>query len=319
MEIVSCYRLDNGKAVWQHSDQARFWDSHAGAGPRSTPTLHSGKVYTLGATGILNALNAKDGSLMWSCNVAQDAELEITDWGIASSPLVFDEVVLVAISGTVAAYDIHSGKALWTGPEGGESWSSPHSLTIDGVDQVLMMSGKGPTSFRAHDGTVLWEYRWPGSQIVQPALCEDGDLILSAGDAKGMRRLTVSLESGKWSFQEQWSSHRMKPNFNDFVVHKGHAYGYEGPSLACLDLENGERKWKGGRYGGQILLLSDQDLLIVLTEKGELALVKAQSEKLEELARVPAIESKTWNHPVLVGDLLLVRNMEEMAAFRLPS
>ena len=103
------------------------------------------------------------------------------------------------------------------------------------------------------------------------------------------------------------------------MVHKGHAYGFEGPSLACLDLDDGQRKWKAGRYGGQILLLSEQDLLIVLTEKGELVLVEARPEKHKELARIPAIEGKTWNHPVLTGDLLLVRNTVEMAAFRLVS
>ncbi len=316
-EVVSCYSLETGEAVWKHTDKARFWDSHAGAGPRSTPTIFEGNVYTLGATGILNVLKAENGTLLWSRNAAEDTEVEISEWGYASSPLVVDGVVIVAISGTVAAYDILSGKPLWFGPDGGESWSSPHLLTIDGVEQVLMMSGNGPISFRATDGTVLWEYDWPGAQIVQPAMCENGDLILSAGDARGMRRLTVSQASGDWTLQERWSSLRLKPNFNDYVVHEGHVYGFIGPSLACLDLEDGQRKWKAGRYGGQILLLADQDLLILLTEKGELALVEALPEKHTERARIPVIESKTWNHPVLVGNLLLVRNMQEMAAYKL--
>ena len=316
-EVLACYDLKGGMVIWKYNYQARFWDSHAGAGPRGTPTLSAGRVYTLGATGILNVLDELDGSLIWSVNAAEDAHVEALEWGFASSPLVHDDVVIVAISGKLVAYEVHTGKTLWFGNEGGESYSSPQLFSIEGVEQVLMMSGKGITSYQASDGKVLWDYPMEGVRIVQPAICANEDLLIDVGGARGLQRVSVTLESGKWTFQEHWKSTRLKPNFNDFVIHKGHAYGFEGPALACLDLEDGQRKWKAGRYGGQILLLADQDLLIVLTEKGELVLVEAIPEKHREVARFPAIEGKTWNHPVMIGDLLLVRNMTEMAAFRL--
>ena len=119
--------------------------------------------------------------------------------------------------------------------------------------------------------------------------------------------------------EDRWSSEGLKPHFSDFVVYEGHVFGFDGAILACIGVEHGERKWKGGRYGhGQLILLRDQGLLLVLSEQGELALVAASPEGFKELARIPAIEGRSWNHPALVGDVVLVRNSQEMAAFRLP-
>jgi outer membrane protein assembly factor BamB len=134
----------------------------------------------------------------------------------------------------------------------------------------------------------------------------------------GLRRLAVARKAGAWTVEERWTSIGLKPYFNDFVVHKGHAYGFDGNILSAISLDDGARKWKGGRYGnGQMLLLADQDLLLVLAEEGDVALVRATPDQYRELARVPAIEGKTWNHPVVVGNTLLLRNGEVMAAFRL--
>ncbi len=318
-EVVACYNAATGEPVWRHRDAVRFWESIGGAGPRATPTLSDGRVYTLGATGILNALDAADGTVAWSRNAASDTGAKVPDWGFSSSPLVVDDLVIVAVPGQLVAYDLATGDPRWFGPEGGAGYSSPHPLTIDGVAQILLMSGTGATSVAPADGKLLWEHPWPPSaRIVQPAMTTDGDVLMSAGESSGMRRVAVSHGPGGWTIEERWTSFRLKPYFSDFVVHEGHAFGFDGRILACIDLEDGERKWKGGRYGhGQLVLLPDQDLLLVLSEQGELALVRAAPDQFIELARFPAIEGKTWNHPVLVGDVLLVRNGQEMAAFRL--
>ncbi len=320
-ELVSCYNVTTGKPVWMHSDATRFWESNAGAGPRGTPTLSNGRVYTLGATGILNALDAGTGAVVWSRNAASDTKREIPTWGFSSSPLVVDNIVIVALSGTLSAYDVAAGEPRWTGPSKGGSYSSPHLLTIDGVEQVVFLNPPGATSVAPADGTLLWEHSWEGGAIVQPAQTADGDVLVNAmgmTGGSGMRRLSVTHGPGGWTVKERWTSRGLKPYFNDFVVHKGHAFGFDGTILSCIDLENGERKWKGGRYGqGQLILMPDQDVLLVLSDHGELALVGATPDKFTELGRFPAIEGKTWNHPVVVGGLLLVRNDQEMAAFRL--
>jgi outer membrane protein assembly factor BamB len=304
-----------------HGDSARFYESNGGAGPRGTPTLKDGRVYTFGATGILNVLDSGDGSVVWSRNVASDADADVPGWGFASSPLVVGGVVLVAASGRLVAYDVATGEPRWFGPKGGGGYSSPHLVTIDGIEQVLLQNANGVISVAPTDGTLLWEHPWPGFRIVQPAVIAEGDLLVSTSDAMGgisTRRIAVAHEPGGWTIEERWTSRGLKPYFNDLVVHEGYAFGFDGRILSCVDLEDGERKWKGGRYGnGQLVLLPDQDLLLVLSEDGELALVAATPDEFRELARVPAIEGKTWNHPALVKDLLLVRNGEEMAAFRL--
>src|SRR5262245_61139548 len=322
-EVVSCYRKSTGAPVWRHRDATRFWESNAGAGPRGTPTVVDGRVYALGATGVLNSLDAVTGAVIWSRNAATDVRAKIPFWGISSSPLVVDDVVIVAAGGRLAAYDILTGQPRWSGPNGGGSYSSPHLATIDGVTQVLFLTAPGAIAVDPASGKVLWEHAWQGGAIVQPAFTADGDVLVNAismSGGEGMRRLAVARSGTTWTAQEKWTSRGLKPYFNDFVVHKGHAYGFDGTILSCIDLADGTRKWKGGRFGaGQLVLLADQDLMLLISEDGELALVSATPDGFEELGRAPALDGKTWNHLVLVGNTVLVRNDREMAAFRLAS
>ncbi|MFQ5638566.1 MAG: PQQ-binding-like beta-propeller repeat protein [bacterium] len=317
-EVVACYNLATGEPVWSHRDRTRFWEAIGGAGPRGTPTFSNGQVVTFGATGILNVFDAGDGSVVWSRNAASDAKAKLPYWGFSSSPLVVDDVVIVGASGALVAYGLATGEPRWSRPDSSISYSSPHLLTFDGVEQILLLNGAGLTSVAPTDGALLWEHPWPGEPILQPALIRDSDVLISVGQGSGVRRLSVSRGPGGWTIAERWTSTRLKPYYSEFVIHKGHAFGFDGSILACIDVEDGKRKWKGGRYGaGQLFLLADQDVLLVLSETGKLALVAATPDRFTELARFPALEGKTWNHPVLVGDVLLVRNAQEMAAFRL--
>jgi outer membrane protein assembly factor BamB len=316
-EEVTCYRATTGQPVWTHSDKARFFESNAGAGPRGTPTLSNGRVYTFGATGILNVLDARNGSVIWSRNVAQETNTKTPFWGFSSSPLIVNDEVIVAAAGQLVSYETATGKQRWVGPTAGGSYSSPQLVTLNGITQVLMTSDGRLTSVSPTDGKQLWQHQWPANTIVQPAVTADGNVVVTSQE-QGARRLAVARNGNGWTVEERWTSNGLKPYFNDFVIHKGYAYGFDGRILSCIDLNDGQRKWKGGRYGnGQLVLLPDQDLLLVLSEEGELALVAAMADQFTELAKFSAIQGKTWNHPVLVGDMLLVRNAEEMAAFRL--
>src|SRR6266700_4182875 len=156
-EVVACYRMTTGEPVWRHSDAVRFWESNGGAGPRATPTLSNDRVYTFGATGILNALDAGNGAVAWSRNVASDSNTKVPGWGFASSPLVAGDVVIVAASGKMVAYDIETGMPRWFGPDHRGSYSAPHcrraptcrmdrrrALDLSGTEALLQRPGRSP-------------------------------------------------------------------------------------------------------------------------------------------------------------------------------
>jgi len=315
-EVVACYELNTGKLIWMHSDKARFYEPHAGAGPRATPTLSGNRVYTLGATGIVNALDAGSGKTIWTRNAASDTGVKTPQWGFCGSPLVVNDLVIIGVSGRLAAYDISDGKPRWTGTDGGECYTSPQIFTVSGRDQVVFMSDSGAVSVEPETGKKLWEYPWKcEGRILQAVMPEEGIFMLTKENS-GLKKLSVTYSDSSWVVKEIWNSPAVKAYFNDFTVNKGYAYGYDGPVMTCTDLKTGRTMWRGNRYRGFNILFPEQDLIVVLTEKGEIAVVKADPLKFTELTRFRALNGRTWNHPALSGNILLVRNDREMKAYR---
>ena len=330
-EYVVCYDATNGGEVWAHPDTTRFSEMVAGPGPRATPTFHNGRLYAFGASGHLHCLDAASGKSIWFRDVVADAGATIPQWGFASSPLVAQGVVVVfagAPNGkTVVAYKADSGDLAWaagvgpTSEKPGLSYCSPQLATVDGVDQILLSTDAGLSAFEPLSGKVLWHHAWlseGAARIVQPALVGDGDVLIGTGMGKGTRRIRVRREADQWLSEEQWTSRKFKPYFNDFVVLKDHLYGFDSGKFLCVSLQDGSEAWHTSGYGnGQVLLLPDQELLLILSEEGDVALVSARPDKHEELCRFKAIEGKSWNHPVIAHGKLFVRNGEEIACFKL--
>ncbi|MBI2826217.1 MAG: PQQ-binding-like beta-propeller repeat protein [Planctomycetia bacterium] len=325
VEVVACYDADTGAERWIHESPARFWESVAGAGPRATPTLKKGRLFAVGATGLVHCLNPSDGTEIWQRDLAKDAERQPLMWGFASSPLVVDDVVIAYAGGAddkgVFAYDIETGKPRWSVAAGDHSYSSPHRANIGGRDLVLMLTNEGLTAIDPATGKNAWTYEWKyeGYRVIQPAVFEESGILLGTGMGSGTRRVDVTVAADSPDIKDRWTSTEIKPDFNDYVVHKGCLYGFDHNIFSCIDLETGKRHWKKGRYGnGQVLLLPDADQLLVLAETGDVVVVRADPKSLEELARTKVLNDKTWNHPVLVGNRLYVRNGEEAACLELP-
>ena len=183
-----------------------------------------------------------------------------------------------------------------------------------------MLSNRGLDLLDPQTGAMRLAYEWPVSsyRTLQPKVVGPDTILLPTGENFGTRRIQISRTNGEFAAQELWTSRYLKPDFNDFVVYQDHAYGFDTSFFTCINLATGERSWKGGRYGkGQVLLLERAGLLLVAGEQGEVVLLKATPEAHTELAKFQALEGKTWNHPVVIGDRLYLRNSQEAACFRL--
>ena len=323
-EAVVCYNTDTGKQIWIHEDETRFWEVIGGAGPRATPTLTSNGMYTLGANGTINRLDPADGKVVWSKDLQELAERVPPTWGFSSSPLVTDGVVIVHAGGEeqlgLFAFDEQTGEVAWTAPSGNHSYSSAQRATLDGIDCVLMLTNEGLEIFDPVDGKVLGQHEWffAGYRVVQPLVVGSSDVILGTPMGEGTQRINATWDGGKFTTEEVWAERGMKPYFNDYVQHKGFLYGFDNGIFACVNLEDGTRTWKRGRYGhGQAVLLPDCDLLLVATEKGAIKLLQANPDKHDELASFELFNSRVWNHPVLVGNRLYIRNADEAVCVEL--
>lgn len=324
-EAVLCLNANTGETIWAYEYKSRFWESVAGAGPRATPTIADEGLFALGADGILVCLDARTGKEKWVVELQKDAKRKPPQWGFSASPLVVDGLVIVHAGGEnengLLAYSASTGELIWSVPSGDHSYSSAQVATFDQVTGVLMETNKGLQFINPKDGDMIWEHSWeiPNYRALQPAVIGNKVLIASSL-GEGTRCLEVSHEGDTWKVDKKWSSKDLKPDFNDFVEHKGYLYGYDGAIFACVDLKDGKRKWKKGRYGsGQVVLLPQADQLLVVSEQGELVLLKADPEKQIELTKISAIEGKTWNHPVVIGNRIYVRNAEQAACYEFPA
>ena len=283
-----------------------------------------GRVFTLGGLGELRCLDAATGALVWRTNILEDSGAKNLQWGMSAAPLVVDNTVVVLPGGpngqSVVAYDRRTGKRAWSALNDQQAYSSPMLVTLAGVRQILVFSATRVMGLTPDRGEVLWEHPVEdGLRRQRGAAARDRRQprvrVVRLRRGRGGRRADATGLGG-FQVREVWRNIRMKNQFTSSVLHDGFIYGLDESILACLDAATGELKWKGGRYGyGQVLLASGH--LIVLGEDGDLVLVRATPDRHQELARFPALEGKTWNHPAMSDGILLVRNNNEMAAFDL--
>jgi len=327
-ELVVCYALRTGKVIWSHATPGRFTSVLGGDGPRATPTIAGGNVYVQTATGRLLCLDGSNGLLLWSHDLHKEHGSKNLNWGRSGSPLVVDRLVIVSAGGhdgqSLVAYDKETGHQVWAAGSDISSYSSPAVATLAGVRQVLIVNQDWVVGHRLDNGQVLWRYPWPGNSSSNASASQavpvgDRRVFLSKGYHIGCELLELSPgENNTLRAARVWQRPtQLKTKLTNVVLHEGHVFGLSQGILECVDLATGKRCWKRGRYGhGQILLVDDT--ILILSETGDMALVEASSKKYRPIARMKAIDGKTWNNPALAGRYLLVRNAEEASCFELP-
>lgn len=322
-ELVTAYDLENGKQVWTHSNTAHYGTKIAGEGPRATPTIQGGRVYALGATGILNCLELASGKLVWTKNLLEEHSTHVPEWGFAGAPLVHEGLVIVNAGGksgrSLVAHEVETGKFVWGGGDDPAGYSSATVMDLCGLKQAVVFNHSHVEGHDLADGKVLWAHSWPTGtpHCAMPIQISANRVMASQGYGVGSELLEVSRTNGNWNVERVWKSNRLKSKFGNLIQHGGFVYGLDDGILACVDPATGVKKWQGERHGhGQMLLVGE--IILLMAENGEVLLISPSAEEEKIVARFRALKSKTWNPPALAGEYLLVRNDMEAACFKLP-
>ena len=326
-EMVTCRHLPTGTLLWSARKATRFFQWQGGEGPRDTPTWSAGRVFARGGTGMLTCVNAITGTEIWSRPVLEENHLPNLIWGVSDSPLVVGTAVIVNGGDTngpsLLAFDRDTGRPLWRAGSDKASYASPSVGTLLGKQVILSVNAASFTVHDLADGRVLVDYPWANDKwpkASQPVLVGGDRVFLSAGYGVGCVMLQIAAAPGTttgWTASEVWKSKTMKTQFNSAAYLDGFLYGLDDGFLACVDAKTGQRRWKDGRYGsGQSLLVDN--FVVIQNESGSVHLAQASPESFKEFGKIPALDSKTWNHPAVVGRYLVVRNDHEAACYELP-
>ena len=323
-EMITCYDLHTGELVWAQGYEQRYESTIAGDGPRATPTIDRGLVFTMGASGHLTCTSLATGAMVWQHDLVAAYGARQPEWGFAGSPAVVGEAVLINAGGTnhrlLLAFNRESGELLWSSGGDRAGYSSPQLRTLAGEAVIVLLNQASVTFHRASDGQVLLSEPWKPNQpnVANPLVLPDDRVLVSSGYGVGASMYQIRADGDRFTATRLWKNIRLKAKFANYVYLDQFVYGLDDGILTCIAIEDGSRQWKKGRYGhGQLVLVRDK--LLIQSESGSLHLVLAQPEDRTELASLPVLSGKAWNMMTLAGDLLLMRNHREAVCLRLPT
>jgi outer membrane protein assembly factor BamB len=353
-ERVLAFDADDGHELWTHEDPVDFMPHAVGArhgtGPKSTPALAHGRVYSLGIAGRLLCLDAKRGKVVWQIHLperygaherlpggrafvkgTQSVIVPIGGgdgapvplFGYTGSLLVAGKLVVCPVGGarggTIMAFDADTGDEVWRSLDEHVSYSSPVLATFDGQQQVVVMTGPEVVGLDLASGRKLWGHPFQiqyDESISTPAV--EPPYVAITGDGHPLTAMRIERRGEGWSADVAWTSPELSSYLSSMLAHAGHVYGMnDGGEIACLRMADGNKRWIGGNHGYYCTPVLAGRQLLCLNEKGELLVLAATPEAFTPLATVSLAGRATWTSPAVAGSRLYVRCEEELRAFDL--
>jgi outer membrane protein assembly factor BamB len=308
-----------GREIWRYRLDDFYRDGQ-GNGPRSTPTIQDGVVYALSAQATLAALDAKTGKEIWARDLKEAYGARVPTWGAAVSPLVEDGRIYLDVGGpagySVMALDAKTGEAIWGSQNDIPGYSAPVIATIHGQRHLVVFTGTQIVGLDPDHGRRLWRKGWRTSYDVNaatPIFVPPDRIFVASGYGVGGALLAIRRTEGGWSADEVWKSRGMKNQFSSSIVHRGTLYGFDDGTLKALDVDTGDERWKVRGFGhGSITLAGDH--LVVLGDRGQLAVVAATPEEYRVEAETRIFQGKTWTVPTVTDGRMYLRDEKEIVA-----
>jgi outer membrane protein assembly factor BamB len=329
-EVVSSFDLNSGRTVWGDRYSAPYTINPAatahGKGPKSTPALAGGKLYTLGIAGILSCYEAATGRILWRKDTGAQFKSSSPLYGVAMSPLVDAGAIIVHVGGhnggALVSLDSETGRQRWAWTDDGPAYASPIVMEIDGVRQIVTQSQRNIIGVAVADGTLLWKipFSTPYDQnAVTPV--RYGNLLIVSGLDQGVVAIKLSRSSPRWNTEKVWENHDASFYMSTPVVHGDSLIGLSNRKrgqLVVLDARNGKTVWAGdGRAAENAALVLLGDTLLLLTDTAELNVFRAGATTIEPLRRYTVARTATWAHPVVTGRSILVKDADSLILWAL--
>jgi len=320
-ELVVCINVTDGSILWKTRSDGPF-ENEYGNGPRATPTIDDGRVYTHGATGSLLCLDAGTGERLWGFSTMEEFGAKLLEFGMSASPAVLGDMLVVVVGAengkSLVALHKTTGKVIWTSLSDKGGYSTPILIDVHGTKQIVVLTGKSVVGVSAEEGRELWRHPWEttlDANVATP-IYHDGRLFVSSGYGTGCALFELGITDGVATARELWDSKSMKNYFSTSVLHEGFIYGFNNTLLTCMELETGDVTWRERGFNKGSVLLADGKL-IILGERGTLALAGVSSEEYREISRVRILDGKTWTVPTVACGRLFLRNEEELICLNL--
>lgn len=330
-EVVLCLNAQNGQEIWRYSYAAPYTpraDARPhGKGPKATPTIAAGKVYAFGVTGILTCVNLGTGELVWQKRFSDRFRKTYPLYGAANSPLVEANLCILGIGGhndgALAAFNKDTGELVWEVTEDGPSYASPIAVDLAGYRQVVALMQTRLVGVAAKTGQLLWQvpFTTPYDMNIITPVFHDG-MIIYSGYRKGTTAVRLVKAGDRTSASRVWHRERFSMYMSSPVIRGEYMYGLsqQRAAVSCIALKDGEHKWNSpGGLGQYVSIVGAGDKLLVLTTKGRLMLVAADSSGYKELGRTHVTDKPVWAHLALAANRIYAKDKTHLACFELPT